>query len=151
MIDFFVAAAIVWFYCCIAFCAGLLIWGLLYSHFRGPQPKPNTRQPTAPADRRHHAATVVEPARLMTPNDHLQIADEREPAVIQADFRRDIPADPATGLRFHPHMTLLAAARICGERGLNLSIQWSKLGGMKVTTVRKTHEFLTTGAKRHEV
>jgi hypothetical protein len=72
------------------------------------------------------------------PHDHRRFFEaDREPAQIQSDFRRDVPTDPGTGLRFHPHMSVLAAARLAGERGRNLVCEWSKLGGLKLTTAPK--------------
>ena len=88
-------------------------------------------------DSRRAAAIVVEPARQMTRADHLAIEKDPEPVEIQADFRRDVPRCPSTGLKFHPHMTLIAAARIAGERGMTLSLEWSKLGGLKVVAIRR--------------
>jgi hypothetical protein len=74
-----------------------------------------------------------------TPHDHRRFFEEdRQPAEIHSDnWHRAVPIDNATGLRFSPHMSILAAARIAGERGLLLACEWSKLGGLKVTTTPK--------------
>lgn len=72
------------------------------------------------------------------PHDHRRFFEaDPEPVEIRADLRRGAPVDPRTGLRFHPHMSILAAARLAGERGLDLVCTWSKLGGLKVTTASK--------------
>jgi hypothetical protein len=73
-----------------------------------------------------------------SPHDHRRFFEaDPEPVEIRADLRSSIPADPGTGLRFHPHTSILAAARLAGERGRVLVCTWSKFGGLKVTTAPK--------------